>query len=55
MCLRKNCSPVQVTCRHCRQEFCSKHIQCELHACPANLKELVVLPAAQPPLKVLRI
>lgn len=55
MCLRKNCSPVQVECRHCKAMFCAKHVQCEIHQCSANLKEPVIVLGIQPPLKVVKI
>lgn len=55
MCLRKNCSPVQVDCLHCKSTFCAKHIQCEEHNCPSLLVKVKVhLVGSEPPAKVIR-
>lgn len=56
MCLRKNCSPVQVECLHCKGMFCCKHVQCEIHACPSLLiKVPIKITGTEPPRKVAKI
>lgn len=48
-CLKKNCSPVTIKCRHCLKSFCSKHIQLELHSCPKlQVKDTVNLVKLEP-------